>query len=85
MRVKLTYFKPDTGRYYAGAEYDSECDPWKIPAEVRMLRNKGALPGLKSGSNHWHILIETGIPHLIVDTNDETKYFTAELRQGLDE
>lgn len=63
MLVKLTYFKPETGKYYTSDEYESRhSQPWQIFDEVRTFRARGILPGLQEGAINFDILVD--IPDL---------------------
>jgi hypothetical protein len=58
MKVKLTYFKPDGGKYYSDAEYESmHPQIWNVWEEVRLMRRYGTLPGI-SGPSTFVVLIE---------------------------
>ena len=63
--IKLDYFKPDTGKWYAsgGADVDIDAvhDAWTL---VREWNTLGGLPGLSEGSNGWliHVQVPTH-PH----------------------
>jgi len=60
MKVKLTYFKSDTGKYYSDGTF--ECSDtlhmYEIFYLVRELATNRKLPGLVDGSYGWIILID---------------------------
>jgi len=64
MKVKLTYFKPDTGTYYSEGEYTSECKHvHEVHGEVALLCLRQNLPGLRVGHSPFIVLINTDHEH----------------------
>lgn len=58
--VWLTYFKPESGKYYTEGGYESNHNQLSaIWSEVRELAATGALPGLKGGASGFIILVKT--------------------------
>lgn len=64
MKIKLTYFKPQSGKYYATGEYDSR-HQWlfAVQTEVAEMREEGKLPGLHpnpEGMSHDFVVLIQG-------------------------
>jgi hypothetical protein len=59
MKVKLIYFKSDTGKYYAEGSYDTKVDDlYDIWDEVEQMAKIRKLPGLSEGSYGWIISVD---------------------------
>ena len=68
MKARLIYFKPDSGKFYSEAEYESQCQhSYELYSEVRTMRDRGILPGLVNGAQLFDIYIDPreGVPALI--------------------
>ena len=68
MKVRLSYFKPDSGKFYTESEYESHCEhSYEVYTEVRTMRDRGILPGLVAGAKLFDIHIQPadGVPALI--------------------
>lgn len=67
--VKLTYFKPSSGKYYAEATYETPSVlDFEIHKEVRSMTMLQTLPGLRPNHSSFIVLIEPtdGVPALIL-------------------
>lgn len=69
-RVRLIYFKRDSGRYYAAVDHETaETEFHAMVQEVRQRMANMRLSGLVEGSDEFTVLIEGeglwGVPHLI--------------------
>lgn len=74
MKVQLTYFKPESGKYYTDGFYDSNAQYlFQIIDEVKGLMKQNIPPGLMKGHHNFDVLIDipggTGGIHLL--TNDK--------------
>lgn len=56
--VKLTYFKPDTGKLYTVAEFQSKEPIWTIWDNVRKMVAERRCPDLMAGHTQFVTLIE---------------------------
>lgn len=56
--VKLTYFKPNTGKMYAVEEFQSKEPIWNIWDDVRKMVAERRCPGLIIGHESFVTLIE---------------------------
>lgn len=71
MKVELTYFKRDTGKYYASAAYESKLDADSLLedywSEIAVLERHDNLPGLARGvwteDRHEFIILVNVIDH----------------------
>jgi hypothetical protein len=58
-KVKLTYFKPTTGKYYTEAIYlTAKRTHFELAEEVDRMRANNRLPGLVEGHSRFIVLID---------------------------